>query len=260
MSLGGNVCVRDGIKLDYCWREAVLSLLPVCDVVVVCDGGSTDGTLEEVRAWCDREPKLKLCCYPWTDPRGDIEFWVNWLNFAREHVPCTHHIQLDADEVLDEHSYGAVRKYARANNPRYTLKCARLNFWRDHRHLIPHGVCLGHEVVRLAPQEMWLPSDGAHPKGSEAVAAAYPSPPHITIFHYGFLRRRDAYFAKSKALHGFFFNGYDQRLVDAEKDTEQGGNWMDAIKNVEWTERLLPYDGHHPAVAHGWLRERGYGC
>lgn len=257
MSLGGNVCIRNGDTLDYPWRESVQSLLPVCDVVVACDGGSTDGTLEELKTWCEREPKLKLCEYPWPNPKGDIDFWVNWLNYCREHIPCTHQIQLDADEILDERSYRAVQYYNR-DSPRHTLRCKRLNFWRDQKHLIPYGVCLADTVVRLAPQEMWLPSDGPHPRGSEAVQAAIDS--HIVIFHYGFLRRRAAYFEKSKQLHGFFFNGYDQRLIDAEKDTEHGGNWMDKIKNVEWTERLVPYDGHHPKIAHQWLKDRNYGC
>ena len=256
MSLGGNVCIRDGDRLDYPWRESVKSLLPVCDVVVVCDGGSTDGTLEEIKAWCEREPKLRLCEYPWPEPKAQIDFWVTWLNYCREHVPCTHHIQLDADEVLDERSYPSVLRYAK-ERPNNTLRCKRLNFWKDHRHLIPPGVCLGHEVIRLAPQSMWLPSDGIHPLGGDAVMMAKDS--RITLYHYGFLRQREAYFKKSKLLHGYFFNTYDPRMTKAEADTEHGGNWMEKIESVEWTNRLVPYDDpHHPAVAHNWLRDRGY--
>jgi len=255
MSLGGNVCIRDGDKLDYPWREAVQSLLPICDVVVVCDGGSTDGTLEAIREWCERESKLRLCCYPWTDPKAEIDFWVKWLNFAREHVPCTHHIQLDADEILDEHSYHAVKRY-RDWNQRHALTCHRLNYWRDHRHLVPHGVCLGHLVTRLAPTDVWMPSDGQHPLGHDCLSMAVKS--DIKIHHYGFLRRPSAYFEKSKRLHGYFFGSYDDRLTKAEADTVHGGNWMDEIKNVEWTNQLIQYDGPHPVLAHRWLNERGY--
>lgn len=253
-TLGGNVCVRDGIRLDYCWRECINSLLPVCETVVVCDGGSTDGTLEEVRAWCDREPKLRLCQWPWPNPVRDIEWFTDWLSYCREHVPCDTQIQLDADEVLYEDSYQVLELYKR-NGHRHALRCQRLNFWRDHRSLIPPGVCLGHEVVRVAPQDVWLASDGAHPKGGDAAAMAIGS--SAQIFHYGFLRRREAYFAKSKLLHGYFFGSFDPRLTQAETDTKDGGNWMEKIANVEWTERLVPYSGPHPAVAHQWLRDRG---
>jgi glycosyltransferase involved in cell wall biosynthesis len=257
MSLSGLVLIRDGLTLDYCFREAIESLLPVCDEVVVSDGESSDGTQELIRNWQNREPKLKLCVYKWPYPKANIEFYVDWIQQGREHCQGTHIIHLDADEVLDEHSYDAVLEYSRAA-PSHTLRCRRLNFWRNHTHLIPPGVCLGHEVVRLAPQNLWLPSDGAHPNGAEAVMMAVNS--RIQIFHYGFLRRPDAYFAKSKLLHGFFFGGYDKRLADVETAMYTLGvkNWMDSIEGVEWIDRLVPYDGPHPVVAHQWLRQHGF--
>lgn len=158
--------------------------------------------------------------------------------------------------MLDERNYSSVLKYAK-EGPNNTLRCKRLNFWRDAQTLIPPGVCLGHEVIRLAPQPMWLPSDGIHPLGGDAVMMAKDS--RITIYHYGFLRRTVAYFEKSKRLHGYFFGTYDERLKKAEEVTKDGGNWMSAIENVEWTQRLVPYDDpHHPSVARDWLRSRGY--
>jgi len=250
-SVGGNVCVRNGISLDYCFREAVQSLLPVCDEVVVCDGESTDGTQEAIREWMKTEPKIKLCVYPWPDPKGDINFWVNWLNFAREHLTTDWHLQLDADEVLSEKSYPEV--LAHAARARHAVFCHRYNFWQDHRHTIPAGVCLSHRVVRMAPQDVWLPSDGPHPNGAQAIAMAVDS--DISLYHYGFLRRRAAYFAKSKELHRMFFDTYDQRLTDAEA---AGGNWMREIGGVEWTGNLVEFKGEHPKVIHQWLKERNY--
>ncbi len=260
MSLSGFTMVRNGNALDYCWRECVQSMLPCCDEVVISDGESTDGTQEEIREWMKTEPKLKLCVYPWPNPKGDIDFWVNWLNYCREHIPCTHHIQLDGDEILDERSYRACRYYNR-DAPTHTLWCKRLNFWRDHRHLIPEGVCCSHRVVRLAPQSMWLPSDGPHPRGSEAVQAAQES--NVVIHHYGFLRKKEAFFDKAKALQDYFFGSYDPRLVDVERLLILDGestkkNWMQEVKGIDWIDQLVPYTGHHPAIAHQWLRERGY--
>lgn len=255
MSLSGLVPIRNGLSLDYCFQEAIQSLLPVCDEVVVADGESDDGTQELLREWATRESKLKLCVYPWPNPVGQIDFFVEWIQYGRRHCCSTHICMLDGDEILHEDSYDAVLEYAR-RKPAHTLRCRRLNFWKDHRHLIPPGVCLGHEVIRLAPQSMWLPSDGAHPLGVDAVMMAVNS--RIQIFHYGFLRRPDAYFAKSKLLHGFFFGTYDDRLTQAEAATAGGGNWMTAIKSVEWTDRLVPFDGTHPKVAHEWLRSHGY--
>lgn len=257
MTLGGAVCTRDCEKLDYCWKECIESILPVCDTVTICDSGSTDGTLEAIQDWMAREPKLKLCHWEWPNPVGDSEFYFRWLNYARQHVQGDYHLQIDADEVLSEKSYRAILKLKqRPVVPRFSIKCRRLNFWKDTRSLIPPGVCLGHEVIRIAPTDMVLASDGSHPEGWEAPTIAEPS--NIVIAHYGFLRRREAYFEKSKLLHGYFFNSYDPRMTKAESDTANGGNWMEAIESVPWTNELVPYNGPHPIVAHQYLRSRGY--
>lgn len=253
-TLGGIVCIRNGNALDYCWREAIKSLLPVCDTVTVCDGESTDGTQEEIRKWMRHEPKIVLCVYPWPDPVGVNNFWVDWLQYARAHTRTDYVLQLDADEILGDNSYNTVKEFTRREG-RFSVWCNRLNFWKDHEHTIPHGVCLGHRVIRMLPQNVYLPSDGSVPEGAEAVGMAVDS--NIEIFHYGFIRKQDAFFRKAKALQKFFFNSYDQRLLDAEKD---GGNWMEHKSMPEWINRLVDFKGRHPLVIQSWLIERGYKC
>lgn len=254
MTLGGNVCVRNGIELDFCFREAIQSLLPVCDEVVVCDGESTDGTQELIRDWITHEPKIKICVYKWPNPKGDPDFWVKWLNYAREHVRSTYTIQLDADEVLSENSYGIIQQYKqRPAKPSFALWCRRYNFWSDHKHLIPHGVCCSHRVVRFAPQHIWMPSDGSHPRGAQLIRLAKPS--SVEIFHYGFIRKREAFFKKERALHNMFFASYDPRLEEAEK---YEGNWATMPGLCDWENKLVPYIGGHPRVMAKWLKERGY--
>lgn len=257
ITIGGLVCVRNGVLLDYCFRECINSLLPVCDRVFVCDGGSTDGTLQELEAWAKHEPKLRIIHYPWPEPKGDPDFWVKWINAGRVQMDTDYQLQLDADEVLSERSYAAVAQLREAaGRARFSAWCDRLNFWRDPWSIIPHGHCCGHRVVRFGPQNVWMPSDGAHPLGAEMVNLACDS--GVKIFHYGFLRQREAFFRKAKALQSFFFDSYDPRLTDAEAKTAQGGNWMEVPGVNHFINNLVPYKGHHPRVIHGWLRARGY--
>jgi len=227
--------------------------LPVCDEVVVCDGESDDGTQEFIREWMLREPKIKLCVYKWPDPVGQIDFWVDWLNFARTHIKTDYQLQLDADEVLHESSYPTILKL-KERNARFSVRCQRYNFWRDAQHLIPHGVCCSHLVTRIAPQNVWLPSDGPHPNGQEAIMMAIDPPEQIEIYHYGFLRKPDAFFKKAKAIQKMFFNSYDPRLAKAET---MAGNWMENCE-VGWENNLLPFNKPHPQRMIGWLQERGY--
>lgn len=254
MKIGANIPLRNCIELDYPFRECIASLLPVCDVVSVCDGQSTDGTQEEIREWMKREPKLSLCVYEWKEPKGDPSWFVDWLNYGRQHVTADFQFQLDADEVLSELSYGYIEWLkAKPATDRFTVACNRLNFWRDHRHLIPHGQCCGHEVVRIAPVGLWLASDGYDPRGEEAASLAMKL--GIDIMHYGFLRRREAFFKKEKLLQGYFFNSYDPRLEKAETVP---GNWMESEGVTGWENNLIDFAGPHPKVAQAWLNERGY--
>lgn len=269
MTLDGLICIRNGLAFDYCFVEAIQSLLPVCDRVIVCDGESTDGTQELLREWLTREPKLVLCVYPWPHPVGDITFWTDWLNYAREHCAADRILQLDADEILGETAYQPIRDYTRFGvhpsgcplsqlstlnpQPPFTLCFDRLNFYKDTRQLIPSGVCLSNRVYRYGPQNVWLPSDGPDPRGAEWVGMGVQT--SLPIFHYGYLRRPTAFFEKSRDLQKFFFNSYDPRLVEAEKE---GREWMAKIQNVEWRDNLIPYDGPHPAIIQPWLKERGY--
>lgn len=252
-TLGGAVCIRNGDLLDFPWRQCVQSLLPVCDEVVLCVGSrSTDNTEEDAREWASREGKIKLCIWDWPDPKGDPDFWVKWLNYAREHITCDYHLQLDADEILHEDSYDEVRRFIQFT-PGRSAVFTRYNFWKDHKHTIPDGHCLGKYVIRLAPAHVWLASDGCHPMGNEAVSISTRT--SAQIFHYGFIRKRDAFFKKERLLQNYFFNSYDPRLESAEKEH---GNWMQAYGMPDWVHQLDEYHGTHPAVIKPWLKERGY--
>ncbi len=249
MTIGGNICIRNGNELDFCWREAVKSLLPVCDVVSICDGESTDGTQEEIREWMKSEPKIALCVWPWPNPKGQPEWYANWINYSREHVKADWQIQLDADEVVHEKSYDEIRQFVQT--PGRSGFVTRWNFWRNHRHTIPEGECLGKYVIRIAPQNLWLASDGCDARGEYASSLAVRT--GVEIFHYGFIRKREQFFKKERLLQDYYFANFDPRLVAAEQGQ---GNWMD--DPIVHSFDPVPFSGEHPVIMKEWLKERGY--
>lgn len=250
MTLAGILCVRNGFKLDYCWEIAGQSLLACCDELVLCDCDSTDGTREAMDEWARREPRITLANFPWTNPVGTNLWWPEFLNYARQHAKSEWIVQLDADEVLHENSYSEVRAAAESGK---VLACHRFNFWRDAQHLIPHGHCCGHEVVRVGPANIPMPSDYPIP-GSEQIMSMHVGS-SVQIMHYGFLRQSTAFFAKAREVQRIWNNDYDQRLVEAEA---AGGNWMANPVVSPWVNDLLPFTGTHPELIKSWLRIRGY--
>jgi glycosyltransferase involved in cell wall biosynthesis len=263
ITIGGNVSIRNGNSLDYCWKEAVESLLPVCDTVTICDGYSDDDTWQSVLELVAKNHKIKTIRYPWPPASiGTSEFWTDWLNFTRRCITEDYHLQLDGDEVLCPTAIPTLNWFRNTLNPgdRTVLQAERLNFWRDAQHLAPHGKLCGNRVIRFAPRDMWLPSDAPHPKAAEAMRLARNPDHTIFIFHYGFLRHRDAMFSKAaKCRHYFcgtqFINREDPRMAAVRN---KAGNWMERIEGIPWINDLLPFTGHHPAQMHHWLIERGF--
>ena len=65
MKISGFTFVRNAIKFDYPVVEAILSILPICDEVIVAVGNSDDDTLGLIRGI--DSPKIKIIETVWDD-------------------------------------------------------------------------------------------------------------------------------------------------------------------------------------------------
>ncbi len=65
MFVAGFTIARNVVKADYPVREAVYSILPLCDEFIIAVGKSDDGTLEYVRSF--DSPKIKIIETVWDD-------------------------------------------------------------------------------------------------------------------------------------------------------------------------------------------------
>ena len=246
--LTGYIPVRNGLSLDYCWIEAARSLLPVVDELILCDSDSTDGTREAIEALSVVEGKIRVMNRPWPDPHKDGQFLPKWLNFIRESAQFDMQITLDADELIGVESHALIRAAVEVGGCRYF---DRWNFWRDAQHTIPRGYICGWRVARLAPTALWMVSDEPDPRDMEVHSRA-KWVEGLNVYHYGFLRRPAAFFAKSKVMHEAVLGTYDPRLTEAEAT---GAPWWSLIHG---DLKLDEFKGEHPAAIHEWLRARGY--
>lgn len=250
--LSGYTVVRNALKLDYPVELTIRSLLTVCDEVVCCDSDSTDGTREMLDRWADMDIRLRIVNYPWPDPKGDTFWYVKWMNFAREQLRFSTQLELDADEVLDDRPE-CLHAVCEAVQDGGARVFDRLNFWRDPRSLIPEGHCCGKFVTRLGPSNLFMPSDEPRHRGECPILDHAIPDPRLRIFHLGFLRRREAFYAKARVVLTAFFNRYDTRLEDAEAEKKE--LWQ---SSCDFTHLLLPYRGGYPAGVAEWLRCRGH--
>lgn len=259
--LSAYLPVRNGYALDYCWEEAGRSLLDVADELILCDSDSTDGTRAAMIEWAARDPRVRVINYPWPTlptyetvagklpgPPGQPRMLIKWLNFCREHCRYPMQITTDADEVLHPDSYPAICEAVERMECRWFH---RLNFWRDHRHITQDGKVVGCHVARLGPTAFEMCSDEPRYEGEPLIRQRATRDPRLRFFHYGFIRRTDAFYAKSKVMQPALCNSYDERLERAERENV---SWFDTTDVGD----LLPFNDEHPPVMHDWLNARGY--
>lgn len=260
--LSGYIIVKDAIKCDYPVVEAARSLLPICNEVVLFNCDSTDGTLEMLSKFAAEDPKIRVVSIPWPKlptheewkvddkqrPQNDNHFWPKLINEARVHLRYQYQLHLDGDEVLFPCAFDEIRRCMDEGGVRYLQ---RLNFWPPtSKMLVPDGWVCGTYVAKLGPTSLWMPSDEHHVDGEPEMRLRATKYPSLLIGHYGFLRKAECFFTKSKVAQVAIHGDYDKRLTEAEE------------KNIDWwvlgtfPADLVPYEGTHPDCITAWLKER----
>lgn len=238
--------VRNAIEYDYCLDAAIRSLL-FCDQVCIVDGSSDDGTYALLNEFRHRAG-VHIVHAEWK-PSPNGTWLADLTNLARINLDTEMHISLQADEVLFENDYDKIREVANTGG---VFALERLNFWLDHRHILPPDTKVGSTIVRLAP--IYVPSVG-DAQGLEHKNGWVKSDARIA--HYGFIRNPKAFAAKSKPMQQAFFNTYDPIIDEVEKrgiEALGDKSFPTAVSRNE----LIPYNGPHPTAAHKWLIKNGY--
>jgi glycosyltransferase involved in cell wall biosynthesis len=109
--VSGFTFVRNAIRYDYPIVEAVESILPLCDEVVVAVGNSDDGTLDLVRAI--PSPKIRIVETVWDDSlrEGGRVLAVETDKAFRAIAPdADWALYIQGDEVLHEDGIPALRE------------------------------------------------------------------------------------------------------------------------------------------------------
>lgn len=83
-------------------QEAILSILPLAEKILVYDTGSTDSTVEKIRSI--RSDKIEIVLKPPSDPRGIMEY----RNEMIEHTETQWFMLVDGDEIYPDGAAAAI--------------------------------------------------------------------------------------------------------------------------------------------------------
>ena len=108
-SISGYTTTKDCDSQGYPWKQCIQSMLGFADEVVVVDGGSTDGTWEQLEEWAKSEPKLKIdqVKRDWSHVRHAVYDGEQKAE-ARKRCTSDYLWQMDADEVVHEDDYEKI--------------------------------------------------------------------------------------------------------------------------------------------------------
>ena len=241
MKVTGFSFIRNAVKYNYPIEEALRSILPLCDQVVVAVGDSSDGTRELVAGI---DPKIRIIDTVWDETIREggrvlaVETDKAFQAIGNEADWC---IYIQGDEVLHEDGYPAVRE--------------AMEKWKDHpevdgllfnyRHFFGSYDYVGsesrwyrHEIRVIRNNKgiyAYRDAQGFRKGDNEKLRV---KPVDAWIHHYGWVQEPKVIKAKCIAKDKIMYNmeGDEENIVVAE-------DYPFTLVNA-----LQKFKGTHPAV------------
>ncbi len=251
MKISGFTIIKNAVKNDYPIREAILSILPVVDEMIVSIGDSDDDTEQLIRSI--DSPKIKIVHSVW-DPSiktGGSILAVE-TNKAFEHISPDSDwaFYIQGDEVLHEKYHSVVR--ATAEKYKDDHRVEGLLF--DYLHFYGTYDYVGdsrrwyHKEVRIIRNDRNILSfkdaQGFRKHGKKLLV----KPVKAAIYHYGWVKSPEQMLQKQKNTVGYWS---DQVAWNQSIQAQQVFDYSDF-------DSLEKFTGTHPSVMHKRIQEKNW--
>jgi len=266
MTISGFTMVRNGAKLYYPIKQAIASILPICDEFVVALGNCDpdDNTLQEIESI--GSDKIRIIHTVWDlekYPRG-MEH-AHQTDIAREACTGDWLFYVQSDEVVHEEDLPHIRKRCEELLPDKSVEGILFkyrHFWGDYDHYITSHAWYANEIRIIRNDKdihSWesaqsfrrIPDfDGVNYRQKEGTFKLKVARVDAYIFHYGWVRPPQ-YMQKKRRV----FEGIHQGEKRAEEMLSQEGSEFD-FGNMS---HLSVYRHTHPAVMDERIRLFNWG-
>src|SRR5690554_4782944 len=243
MKVAGFTFVRNAIKYDYPIVEAIQSILPICDLLVVAVGNSEDETLSLIQAI--GSPKIKIIETIWDDTlREGGRVLAIETNKAFQAIPEEYDwaFYIQGDEVVHESDLAKIKK----DMEKHIQNTEVDGLLFKYRHFFGSYEYIGNSI-RCFPLEFWLVSNKKSiysylvaqvfrkcedKKLNVALVDAY-------IHHYGWVKDPRVMQAKQETFNKLW---HDDNWMEENIDKVEE---FDYFKNIDSLEK---FTGTHPKV------------
>jgi glycosyltransferase involved in cell wall biosynthesis len=242
MKVSGFTFVRNAVKYDYPILEAIQSILPVCDEVVVAVGDSDDDTLKLVQSLAS--PKVKIIHTTWDDSLregGRVLAVETDKAFAAISPDSDWAFYIQADEVLHEKYFDEVRSamIRYKDDPAIDgLLFNYLHFYGSYDY-IGESLNWYRREIRVVRNRRdiysYKDAQGFRKKPNEKLRVKHI---HATIHHYGWVKHPKSMQGKHLSFNKYWHDDQwmEQNIAKVE---DYDYSKIDALRK---------FDGTHPAV------------
>lgn len=209
MKVSGFTFVRNGVKYSYPFWEAINSILPLCDEMIINVGDSEDQTMDIIKSI--KNDKVKILERVWDmSLRENGKLLSVETNHALKECTGDWCFYIQADEVVHEKYYpvilNAMKKYHsvdRIEGLRFFYK----HFYGSHDYFQDNYRKWYFREVRVIKNRRgivsWADAMGfKHEDGSEIKSADIKA----EIYHYGWVRPPDRMHIKRNDFHKLYFS------------------------------------------------------
>ena len=238
MKISGFTIVRNGEYFAYPFKEAILSILPLCDEMIINVGKSDDNTLDIVRSINDK--KISIFESEWDMSLKGGKVLSVETNKALDKCTGDWRFYIQGDEVLHEKYYDnvvvALNKY-KDNENTEGLRFRYRHFYGSYDYVQDNYRNWYIKEVRIIKKSNNIVSwgdamDFRHRDGSKINARDIEA----EIYHYGWVRPPEILITKRKEF---------EKLYNEEKIAEKN---ISEFRNYDDLGNLKRFQETHPEV------------
>ena len=240
MFVSGFTFIKNAIKLDYPIKEAILSILPLVDEMIVAVGESEDETRELINSL---GPKIKIIDTVWDDSlRKGGEVLAVETNKALDHITSKSDwfFYIQGDECVHEQYHSEILEKMRLLKDRKEVEGLLFNyshFYGSYDYLGDSRTWYRKEIRIIRNDKSirsYKDAQGFRKSNRKLNVVSLDA----NVYHYGWVRHPKYQMAKQLEAHKLW---HDDKYIETKFDPNADFDYskIDSIK---------PFEGTHPLV------------
>ena len=252
MLISGFTIIRNAVKNDYPIVEAITSILPVVDEMIVLVGDCTDGTEELIRSIAS--PKIKIHHSVWNtqlQAGGVVLSEETNKAFALIDPASTWAFYIQADEVIHEKYHAAIiegcKKY-KDDNRVQGLLFKYLHFYGTYQYVGDSRRWYSHEV-RIIRNDKSISAYRDAQGFREGEKRLDVAKIDAWVYHYGWVKSQEKMITKMKDVSNYWI---------ADKAEWERFMAKENMFSFEDYDSISRFTGSHPKVMENRIQQQDY--